>query len=88
MAIFGYSNRAQSQLGSSSRFAEVTPSDDFDLPVGGCRALFVCGGGDLSLVDSRGNVVRFTSTDCQYHPIRVSRVRATGTTATGIVALY
>jgi hypothetical protein len=30
----------------------------------------------------------FTSGDTQYHPISVRRVLATGTTASGIVALY
>jgi hypothetical protein len=39
-------------------------------------------------MDSRGVTVAFQSGDSQYHPISVRRVLQTGTTATGVVALY
>jgi hypothetical protein len=39
-------------------------------------------------MDQSGGVAAFTSGDTQYHPISVRRVLATGTTASGIVALY
>lgn len=65
----------------------VTPNDSTDLTVVP-RALWVGGAGDLSVIMRDGSSpVTFTGITVGYHPLRVSRVRATGTTATNIVAL-
>lgn len=65
----------------------VTPSDGADLSV--CaRAIYVGGAGDIAIVTLAGNTVVFpgvpagTTLACS-----ARRVRATGTTATGIVGL-
>jgi hypothetical protein len=66
----------------------VTPDDGADLPGGVCRSIFVGVGGNVVLRDKHGHEVTLVSADSQYHPIRPARVLATGTTATGILALY
>lgn len=88
MSASTFSGRAKSVDGPSDEFAAVAPSDASDLPLGLTRALFVGQAGVLTVHDARGVAVSFTSNDAQYHPLRVQRVLATGTTATGIVALY
>ncbi|MGL5011504.1 MAG: spike base protein, RCAP_Rcc01079 family [Paracoccaceae bacterium] len=67
--------------------AVVTPSDGADLPkifaritalVGGNVAVVCSGGGTVTLAIAAGGVL----------PVFVDRVLSTGTTATGLVALY
>jgi hypothetical protein len=65
--------------------AAVTPNDGADLAVTS-RALHIGGAGDLKVTLKSGVVVTFTAMGAGWHPIRVARVWATGTTATGIVA--
>ena len=69
------------------RLVPVVPSDGADLaqlPKG----LFVGGAGNLSLVMEGGVIVALTGVQAgSLLPIRPLRVRATGTTATSIVAL-
>ena len=66
----------------------VTPNDSTDLPVP-VRSLYVGTGGNVSvvLVGDTAPVV-FTNMSAGYHPLRAKRVRATGTTATGIIGLH
>jgi len=52
------------------------------------RALFVGVGGTLALEDRTGSVVVWTVMDGQFLPVAPLRIRATGTTAAGIVALW
>lgn len=70
------------------RAAAVTPNDSTDLsdvP----RALWVGGAGDISLImQDDASAVTITGATVGYHPLRAKRIRATGTTATNIVALY
>lgn len=80
--------RAAAQDAPADRVATVIPDDAAALPLGVCRALFVGVAGAVTLEDAQGGRVVLTSAGSQYHPIRVSRVLATGTTAEGIVALY
>ena len=72
----------------ADRLETVTPADGADLPGGLTRALFVGTSGSVVAQDRHGTTVTIASGASQYHPIRVARVLATGTTATGIVALY
>lgn len=88
MSISSYSGRAKSVEGPSDVFTAVKLDDAEDLPLGLTRAVFVGQAGVFIAHDVRGLPVAFTSNDAQYHPLRVRRVLATGTTATGIVALY
>lgn len=75
-------------IGASPEFVGVTPSDTENLPLGAPRAIFVGVAGDVALTDMMGNTSTLVSAGAQYHPIRPARVRATGTTATNILALY
>ena len=88
MSTKHFSGRAQSGIGSSSTLLPVTPSDDADLPNGMPRAIHVGAAGSVAVMDIHGTIVTLVSLDGQYHPVKVRRVLATGTTATGIVALY
>ena len=65
----------------------ITPDDDNDLPIA-ARAVYVGGGGSLSVVTLAGNTVVFAGLGAgTILPISVVRVRATNTSATGIVGL-
>lgn len=88
MASRHFSGRVASDSGPATRFAPVTPTDDAPLPKGPCRSLYVGAGGALRLADSEGTVIVIQSGAGQYHPLRAAQVFATGTTASGIVALY
>lgn len=68
--------------------AAVTPSDSTDLAFNS-RALYVGGAGNLVVTMAGGGDVTFTAVPAgSILPIRVSRVKATSTTATSIVNLY
>jgi hypothetical protein len=66
--------------------ATVTPSDTVDIPGGKCRALHISVAGTLR-VTMGGATVNFPVMPVGIHRLSVSRVHATGTAATGIVAL-
>ncbi|MCM3130946.1 hypothetical protein ACFQ3J_00400 [Paenibacillus provencensis] len=71
----------------------VTPSDTLNiaLPTGMSftKGIYVAGSGNLRVIMSDGTDVTFTSiAGGMIHPISAIRVMATGTTATGIVAVY
>lgn len=69
------------------RWAEVTPSDSenfAELPKG----IFVGSAGLVSAVGADDQPASFFVTEGQTVPIRPKRVNETGTTATGIVALF
>jgi len=68
--------------------AAVTPSDSTDLALA-ARAIYVGGDGSITLDTLAGTTLTFV--DCKAGivlPIAARRVRATGTTATNLVALY
>ena len=68
--------------------ADVTPSDSADLPRP-ARSLYVGGAGDVSVITRGGSTVTFTAVPAgMVLPVQVRRVRATGTTATSIDALF
>lgn len=78
----------------------ITPSDTVDLPSGAPRAIYVGGGGNITLIttgipaiNGRAAVVAgtvlLTALPVGWHPIGcAARIKATGTTATGLVAAY
>jgi hypothetical protein len=77
-----------SQLDSPARNAvAVTPNDGTDL-VFQSRYIYVGGAGTLSVIMAGGQTVSFTCAAGALLPIMADRVRATGTTATLIVALW
>ena len=63
---------------------------DADLALTPTRALYVGNGGDVSVVFAPGSTpVIFPNVQAgTILPVRVTQVRATGTTATGIVGMY
>jgi len=65
----------------------ITPSDGTEL-ANIPRALYIGTGGDIVLTDSGGNDVTFQVLTGQLLPLRPTFVKATGTTATGIVGIF
>jgi hypothetical protein len=67
---------------------QVTPSDSVDLTKV-CRALHIGTGGDVVVITKGGTTLPLGNiASGTLYPIRASRVKSTGTTATGIVALW
>lgn len=66
----------------------ITPHDDNDLTIV-TRGLYVGGAGDVAVILHGGEAVTFTSLAAGViHPLRVTRVKATGTTATAILGVW
>lgn len=79
----------------AGRAAAVTPSNTVDIPSvsggtsnNGC-VLYVGGAGNLTVDTVGGDAVTFVAVPAgSFIPVQVTRVYATGTTATSIVALW
>ena len=71
----------------ASRAAGVTPNDSSDLSTS-ARALYIGGTGDVKVDTTGGDTVTFKAVPIGFMPVRVSRVHATGTTATEIIAVW
>lgn len=65
----------------------VTPSDSVALTVP-ARSLYIGVTGDVTLLTVNGNVVLFKAVPVGVLPVGCTRINATATTATNIVALY
>ncbi|WP_240421651.1 spike base protein, RCAP_Rcc01079 family [Paenibacillus periandrae] len=66
----------------------VTPSNTVDLAEGATKYVYVGADGDLKVDMADGTTVTFTALPAGvFHPLAVKRIHATGTTATGIVAV-
>ncbi|OLS54018.1 hypothetical protein BV392_07205 [Rhodovulum sulfidophilum] len=74
-------------LGPLIEWAEITPSDGEDLAVRP-RALDCAVGGTVAMVSATGSEATLSLTPGVPYPVRPVRIRATGTTATGIVGLW
>lgn len=70
-----------------SHAVEITPDDAADLPRL-TRAIHLGGAGDLRVTLRGGDEVTFAGMAAGWHPIRVARVFASGTTATAIVGCW
>jgi hypothetical protein len=70
------------------RLRAVSPDNDNDLALGPCKALLIGAAGTLSIIAADDTDAVSLTVEAGLLPVRVKRVRATGTTATGIVALY
>lgn len=75
-------------IDASARSASaVTPNDSTDIDA--TKALYVGTTGNIKVIMADGgSAVTFTNCAVGYHPLRVTRVYSTDTTASGIVALY
>ncbi len=82
----------QSVINPVDKLRAVTPSDSANLPDGICSGIYVgsVGGGTaVSFVDNTGATVTLSGLAAgTVYPFRTSRIRSTGTTATGLFALY
>ena len=68
--------------------AAVTPDDNTDLGFVS-RGLYIGGSGDISIITNGGQTITFVGVPTGVIlPVRATRVRATGTTATNIVAMW
>ncbi len=81
-----FKNRALALSGPASDALPVTPNDVADL-AHVAIGLYVETGGTVSIVTVTGETRTIAVADFSILPIGVQRVRATGTTATGIHAL-
>lgn len=69
------------------RAQAVTPSDTVNLP-GGNSTLYIGGAGNLTVIPAgQTDAVLFVAVPIGFFPVLVSRVKATGTAATNIVAV-
>lgn len=81
-------NYTADQAAPARSWRAVTPSNTDDLPAG-CRGLFITTGGNVALVGDDDVVATFAGvTDATFMPVGPKRVNSTGTSATGIIALY
>lgn len=71
-----------------AQFIAVTPSDTVSYR--NLRSLYIGGGGDVSIIGKDGGpAVTFAAVPAGFVlPVQASIVRATGTTATDIVAMF
>ena len=84
----GYYNAERYDATPSREAFSVTPSDVTNLDRR-TKGVWVGGAGDMSVVMHNGQTVTFPGIlGGSLLPIAVTRINATGTTATGIVALY
>ena len=71
-----------------SKAVAIVPSDVTNFTDGACHAIYVGGAGNITAVVS-GVAVLFTAVPVgTVLKVRATRVNATGTAATGLVALY
>lgn len=81
-----FAARSLSPAGPATDLLPVVPSDAVDLPMVAV-AIYVETGGLLSVVTVNGHQRQIDVADFSILPVGVRRVRATGTTATGIHAM-
>lgn len=88
MATDTFSSTTTGIDGPASNFAPITPNDSTDLTFV-TRTIYVGTGGNVAVVGPTGATAVFKNVFAGASlPIRVSRVLATGTTATDLVALW
>jgi hypothetical protein len=73
----------------ATQLRAVTPSDTVDLVDGPCRGIHISVAGAVAVIaKDDSSAVTVANVPNGIWPVMVKRVLATGTTATGIVALY
>jgi hypothetical protein len=82
-----YAAHTASLTAPASHGFEITPDDDEDLPEV-VRAIYVGGAGDLTAVLREGATLSFVNLPAgTLLPVRASRIKAAGTTASDLVGL-
>lgn len=69
---------------STAFWQVIVPSDTVDLPNGPSNYIYVGVTGNVTAV-CNGATILFSNLAVGYHPIRTTRVKATGTTATNML---
>jgi hypothetical protein len=83
-----YSSYTPGLTSPGTRAFAITPSNSEDLPHL-TRAIYVGGTGDIAVVMQGGDEVTFSSVFAgSLLPVRVKRVKVTGTTATLLIGIY
>ena len=82
-----FKTRIPEATGPATDILPVLPADETDLPQV-AAALYIETGGPLSIVTASNEIRTIIVGDLSVLPVRARRVRATGTTATGIHALF
>lgn len=83
-----FSTDSHERLYGATDGQSVTPSDSTDLSIGFCRGILVGSSGSLKATLVSGTVVTFPSLAAGViHPVCATRIWATGTSATSIVAV-
>ena len=82
-----FNNVSQGLESPATRLEDVTPSDTADLAYV-TRALNVASNGTVRVTTKDGDTATVTVAAGIPFPVRVRRVWSTGTTATGIVAMF
>ena len=80
---------APQRVGESTAFdtETVVPSDSVDFVKGAARGLYVGVSGNVTLVAPHNTVQLFSNVPVGFMPVQCTRVNATGTSATNMVAL-
>lgn len=82
-----FANRARSAVGPLTRAAPVTPDDNTDLPFES-RAVMVATAGNLAVTLADGDTIVLPALrPGVVYPLALTRVRASGSTASGAVVL-
>ncbi|HWA17683.1 MAG TPA: hypothetical protein VG757_01690 [Devosia sp.] len=82
-----YAAHTASLTAPASNGFDITPDDDEDLPEV-VRAIYVGGAGDVAAVLREGATLTFANLPAgSLLPVRASRIKATGTTASGLIGL-
>lgn len=81
-----FKSHALTPAGPATDILPVSPNDSEDLPLV-ASALYIEQGGAVSIVTIRNQTRTIILGDMSLLPVGVRRIRATGTTATGIHAL-
>ena len=73
--------------GPAAHGSVVVPNDSADLATAS-RALWIGEGGNLSVTLVGGETLTFIGLTAGWHPLRVIRIHATGTTAGSMIAVW
>lgn len=79
-----YKNHAVGMSDPVLSASTITPDDAADLPTA-TRAVYIGVAGNLHVTLISGDIVTFQNMNQGWHPLRVARVWAAGTTASGVV---
>lgn len=73
----------------AASLVDVIPNDSTDLVTIPTRGVYIGGGGNIAVVTQHGETITLIGVVAgAIYPFQINRIKATGTTATNIVACY